>query len=459
MTADVIVLGAGLAGVGAALRAARGGHKVVVVERSDRPGGIAGSFDLSGVFVDYGSHRLHPATDPSILAELRGLLGGDLQHRPRNGRILLDGRWIAFPLQAKDLVRRLPWTFTTAAARDAALAWTRSPHEDTFESAMLAGLGPTLCERFYFPYARKLWGLEPAEISAEQARRRVSAGTPARLLKRLLPGAKTGTYWYPRRGYGQIGTALAQAAGEAGAAFRWETAAERVHLERGGSMGVELADGTILEGRRVWSTIPLTRLALILDPPPPPNVLEAARSLSFRAMLLVYLVLGCGRYTPHDTHYLPESFTPVTRFSEPKNYRDGDDPNGRTVLCFEIPCNKTDRIWQANDAELGTTAQRALTIAGLPGAPVEEVAVRRLPAVYPIYHRGFEHALNTLTGWARAQPDLLTFGRQGLFAHDNAHHALAMAWAATDALQPSGGFDHAAWDAACARFAEHVVED
>lgn len=459
MTADVIVLGAGPAGVGATLRAARGGHTVVVVEQSDRPGGIAGSFDLSGVLVDYGSHRLHPATDPSILAELRGLLGADLQQRVRNGRILLDGRWIAFPLQAKDIMRRLPWTFTAAAARDAALAWTRSPKEDTFESAMLTGLGPTLCKRFYFPYARKLWGLEPAEISAEQARRRVSASTPARLLKRLLPRAETGTYWYPRRGYGQISTALAQAASEAGAEFRWETTAERVRLEREGSIGVEVTDGTILKGRRVWSTIPLTRLALILDPPPPPNVLDAARSLSFRAMLLVYLVLGCGRYTRYDTHYLPEPFTPVTRFSEPKNYRNGDDPDDRTVLCFEIPCDQTDRIWQANDAELATTAERALMIAGLPPAPVVDIVVRRLPAVYPIYRRGFERALNTLTDWARAQAALLTFGRQGLFAHDNAHHALAMAWAAAAALRPDGGFDHAAWDVACARFAEHVVED
>ena len=459
MTADVIVLGAGPAGAGAALRAARGGHEVVVVEQSDRPGGIAGSFDLSGVLVDYGSHRLHPATDPSILAELRGLLGRDLQQRARNGRILLDGRWIAFPLQAKDLIRRLPWTFTAAAARDAALAWTRSPKEDTFEGTMLAGLGPTLCKRFYFPYARKLWGLEPAEISAEQARRRVSAGTPTRLLKRLLPRAKTGTYWYPRCGYGQISTALAQAASEAGAEFRWETAAERVRLEPGGCVGVEVAGGTILEARRVWSTIPLTRLALILDPPPPPNVLDAARSLSFRAMLLVYLVLGCGRYTRYDTHYLPESFTPVTRFSEPKNYRDGDDPDDRTVLCFEIPCDQTDRTWQADDAELRATAERTLMTAGLPPAPVEEVVIRRLPAVYPIYRRGFERALNTLTDWVRAQPALLTFGRQGLFAHDNAHHAMAMAWAAADALRPDGGFDHAAWDAACGRFAEHVVED
>ena len=34
-----------------------------------------------------------------------------------------------------------------------------------------------------------------------------------------------------------------------------------------------------------------------------------------------------------------------------------------------------------------------------------------------------------------------------------------MAWAAVDCLRPDGGFDEGAWDAARARFAQHVVED
>ena len=43
--------------------------------------------------------------------------------------------------------------------------------------------------------------------------------------------------------------------------------------------------------------------------------------------------------------------------------------------------------------------------------------------------------------------------------HDNTHHALAMAWAAADAVGPDGLVDEAQWVAARARFATHVVED
>ena len=93
----VCVLGAGPAGLGAALLLARRGHDVTVLERAPAPGGLAASFEVAGVRVDHGSHRLHRSCPPEILDELRAELGDDLQLRRRNGRIRLGGRWVALP--------------------------------------------------------------------------------------------------------------------------------------------------------------------------------------------------------------------------------------------------------------------------------------------------------------------------------------------------------------------------
>jgi len=459
---DLAVLGAGPAGVGAAFRAARAGHRVVVLERGQGPGGAAASFELEGVRVDHGSHRLHQAIDPRILADLRGLLGEELQRRPRNGRIFLEGRWIRFPLRPADLVRHLPPSFAAAAARDAATAWARRPRADTFAETLRAGLGPTMCRRFYFPYARKLWGLDPGELAGEQARRRVSAGSPGRLLARVARGGgrRPGSqFLYPRRGFGTISERLAEAAAAAGAELRYGAAAERVELASDRAT-VVLAGGETVTAGRVWSTIPLPALARMADPAPPAAVGEAAGRLAFRAMLLVYLVLDTGRYSPYDAHYLPDPGTPVTRISEPTNYRDGDDPPGRTVLCAELPCHPGDRLWRAGDDRLAALVRATLRDRGLPEpGPVRAVAVRRLPAAYPVYRAGYAAPFEALDAWAAAQPALLSFGRLGLFAHDNTHHALAMAWAAADALGSDGSFDRAAWAAARQAFTSHVVED
>lgn len=314
-----------------------------------------------------------------------------------------------------------------------------------------------MCDAFYFPYARKVWGREPEHLSAEQARRRVSAGSPGRLIGKVVTG-RGSYFWYPAGGYGRISEALVEGARNRGAQVRLGTSVERLTLRADG-VTAHLDDGSIVEARRVWSTVPITALARMCAPEPPEEVLRAAASLRFRAMILVYLVLDTGRFSEYDAHYFPEETTPVTRVSEPKNYRDGNDPPGRTVLCAEIPCGRGDAHWEAPLEDLTRIAVNALEDAGLVPPSLLESAIHRVPFAYPVYETGFERALEPLMSWIDEQPRLLTFGRQGLFVHDNAHHALAMAWDAVDCLDESGGFDVVRWQAAQERFRSHVVED
>jgi protoporphyrinogen oxidase len=456
---DLIVLGAGPAGVGASFWAARSGLDVTLVERAEVPGGAAGSFEIGGVRVDHGSHRLHPSIDGSILADLKELLGDELQLRIRNGRIRLSERWVGFPLSTGDLVRSLPPSFALGVVRDGVTAWARRPRGDTFAEVLRAGLGPTMCDRFYFPYARKLWGLDPDQIAGEQARRRVAASTFRRMVLKALRGARTGNvFYYPRRGFGAIWEALADGARNEGADARFGATVTSIEVSEGCAR-VVLSDGAAIAAPLVFSTLPLSALARAVAPPAPAEVLEAAGALEFRSMLLVYLVVDSARYTAFDAHYLPESYTPVTRISEPKNYRDGPDPWGRTVLCAEIPCDIGDPIWKEGDEALGEVVVDALMDSGLPRPHVAEVGVRRLSHAYPIYRAGYEEPFERLDLWATRLPRVVTLGRQGLFAHDNSHHALAMARAAVDSLRPDRTFDEGEWARARERFRSHVVED
>ena len=454
---DLLVLGAGPAGVGAAYRAARTGRSVVVVERAPGSGGAARSIRVAGQSVDLGSHRLHPSIRPAILRELQALLGDELQLRPRHGRIRLAGRWVRFPLSPGDAARNLPPSFLARAARDAAAGPFRREREDTFAGVLRAGLGPAICDAFYFPYARKIWGVDPDQLSAEQARRRVGARSPARIVAKVARRKGT-SFWYPAGGYGRISEALAEGAVGAGARLLYGRTVERIASNADGVVAT-LDGGDEIAAERVWSTIPVTALAHMFEPGPPPDVLAGAELLRFRAMVLVYLVVAADRYTEYDAHYLPEEWTPVTRISEPKNYRDGDDPDGQTVLCAEVPCDAGSATWVASDETLAAEVVAGLRGAGLPEPAVSDVVTHRLSHAYPVYERGFEEPLGRVHAWLDEQPRLLTFGRQGLFVHDNAHHALAMAWDAADCLEPGGGFNEARWRRARESFREHVVED
>jgi len=469
----VVVLGAGPAGLAAAYALAREGKaRVTVLERNAQVGGNAASFELAGVHVDYGSHRLHPASDASVLADVRALLGPDLLVRPRHGRIRLRERWIHFPLKPLDLGLRLPPAFALGVAADMGRKALRRQATNgsgaTFASVLEAGLGRTICRDFYFPYARKLWGAEPEALAAVQAQRRVSAGSPLKLVRKVLnavPGLRrpgAGVFYYPRRGFGQIVDAYAVAAAKAGADICLGAAVRSVTASDAG-ITIEWTEGETTRTTTAdyaWSTIPVTALARAVQPPPPADILSATERIGYRAMILVYLVLAQDRFTEFDAHYFPETAIRISRLSETKNYAAATEPVGTTVLCAELPCAISDSEWTMTDAELGELVQADLARAGLPvAAPVRQVVTRRLRQAYPIYLNGFEAHLYPLLDWLDRVPRLLTFGRQGLFAHDNTHHALYMGYAAAACLQPDGSFDDTRWQAYRREFEKHVVED
>jgi protoporphyrinogen oxidase len=281
----------------------------------------------------------------------------------------------------------------------------------------------------------------------------------------MVPGLKpkgAGRFFYPRGGFGQISEAYHRAALAAGADVRLSTPVSGIEIEAGRVTGVTAgAPGAEVRhpAHLVLSTVPLPLLARLARPAAPPEALAAAAALKYRAMILVYLVLEADRFTEYDAHYFPEAEVAITRLSEPKNYGLAPRP-GQTVLCAELPCGTADPVWAADDEELGALVREGLAKAGLPvRVPVRRVVTRRLSHAYPVYARGYRQHFAPLDEWAGQIEGLLTLGRQGLFAHDNTHHTLAMAYAAGECVGDDGRLDRARWAEHRRQFEAHVVED
>lgn len=468
----VAILGAGPAGAGAALFLSRkGGFDVTVFERQKTVGGNAGSFLYEDVWCDFGSHRFHPAAEPEVMATVKGLLGEDLLRRPRHGRIRLKKRWIHFPLKPVDLLLKLPKGFAAALGFDALRkALPKKPlKESNFATELERGLGPAMSHAFYFPYVRKLWGLPPEKLAVTLAKKRISGSSVVKILTKVarqIPGLKakdTGVFYYPKRGFGQITEALRDAGVAAGASYMHES--EITAIERDGLKATALRYRKDGEEKRerfdaIWSSLPISLLVRLMDPPPPQQVIDAADAIRYRGMILIYLVLEQDQFTEYDAHYFPELDVPISRMSEPKNYSATQEPKGRTVLCAELPADPGDEHWDLSDEELGELYCEWLGKVGLPvRARVLNVMTRRLRQAYPVYDKGYETHFRVMDEWLGEVKGLLTFGRQGLFAHDNTHHALAMALAAADCQNAGADFDNALWAKHRKEFESHVVED
>jgi protoporphyrinogen oxidase len=276
-----------------------------------------------------------------------------------------------------------------------------------------------------------------------------------------LKKSGAGRFYYPRNGYGQISQCIADRALELGAEIRFASSVRKI--ETGGTKRVTFeSNGAVetIETDYIWSTIPITALINSAEPAAPQEVTTAAASISFRAMILVYLVVNTPQFTEFDAHYFPGEDVAITRLSEPKNYSDRTEPQDRTVLCAELPCSVGDKHWTMTDEELKELVSESLAKCGLPiRDKIEQVVTRRLPHAYPIYQTGYERHFEIQDRWLDSLDGVLTFGRQGLFAHDNTHHALAMAYGAVDCVSNTGAFDHDKWNSYRKEFEKHVVED
>ena len=295
----ITILGAGPAGIAAAYALSKSSDaNIDVIERAGATGGNAASFQVEGVQCDYGSHRFHPVADPEVLDDVKSLLGDDLLLRPRHGRIRLGGRWIGFPLKPLNALIHLPKRFGFSLVADGILGKFRkkSKAEPSFSSVLYEGLGPTISENFYFPYVRKLWGLDPDELAVTLAERRVSSGSIGKIIMkmvRLLPGLRNetaGRFYYPRKGFGQISDEALLSAQSKGVDFRLNTNISRITRD-GTKINAVYTDSDKGELREesdlVLSSIPLTSLVELMDPPAPKEVVDAARAIRFRGMILL----------------------------------------------------------------------------------------------------------------------------------------------------------------------------
>jgi protoporphyrinogen oxidase len=292
----------------------------------------------------------------------------------------------------------------------------------------------------------------PEELDAALGAARVQKGSPWALLRAATGrGRSSGrSFFYPERGAGDLADGLAARIRAAGGEIRCAAPAEGLLIEGGRVVGVRCG-GRELPAASVIATLPLPLLCSWA------GVGEVAAPLSYRALVLLYLVLGVERGSPHDVHYFSDEAIPANRLFEMKGFSGGAGPKDRTVIGFDIPCSVDDALWRADAPALIERIRPALHKVGMGDAKILGHDLRRVPTAYPIYRRGFDgHRTAALDALARVE-GLYPTGRHALFVHDNVHHACAAGLAAGAAAAAGAG--SAAWRREQARFLHAQIED
>lgn len=410
----ILVVGAGLAGLGAAVTLAETGRNCLLLEREPEAGGLARSLELDGVTFDYGPHVLFKEQGPGAQLLLETLSNEPTLSRRFAFAIQAGGRHWTFPNHFD--VLRYPWRFQREIL--AGLLAPRKPREagnDTAHNELSAKTGPGLYDLLFKGMLQKKtaldgemlhrhWLMRPnrtahGELEPFRPRSRVATllGILARLHRR---------YIYPANGFGTLPKKLLQRYTRAGG--RTVLDCGPITLER----NTDRICAVTVQGQRtpvsqvVW-TAPMDRLQQVLglcDAPAP----------RFEDILLVLLTYDCPRppRRPFVYVYHPDPTIIFNRSSYPTSIFREHSPPGREGICLEITPGAV-----AGSPSIEALAERAVAdvarIGLHPAARQREIKTVLLPSALPVYDLGYEARMSKAHQDIRAIGNLLSVGRLG----------------------------------------------
>lgn len=427
MNSEIGILGGGISGLALA---AGLNQPCRVLEAAPRPGGLCASVVEAGFTFDAAGPHIMFSRNQEVLRRMIAVLGENVHQRRRENRIWFKGCLVKYPFEngLGDLPKEDCFECILGYLRN---PWSRSP--ENLQEWAYATFGAGISEKYFLPYNRKIWKVEPAEISLEWVAR--IPKPPLEDVLRSAIGIPTEGYLhqlhfhYPRvGGYEALVRAFADLLPPG--TLQVDCPALRLRGEPG-AWKVETPQGT-LGFRTLVSTLPVHELARIWDDFPP-GALEGLRYNS-----LVNVLIGVrGRLERTQTAiYVPDPDIPFHRLSFPGNFSERCVPEGHDAVMAELTFSPGDPLGGRPDAEILRETEAHLGAMGILGhaEPVYR-KVMRFQYGYPIYDSRYTERVTALRQ-AVAARGVHLLGRFAQFDYINSDVCVERAEALARELAP-----------------------
>ena len=447
----VVVLGGGPAGLTAGYLLAKQGKPVVVLEAEDQVGGIAKTVVRDGYRFDLGGHRFF--TKVKEVDDLwHEIMKEEFLRRPRQSRIYWNNKFLEYPLQGMDVIKKLgPVDLTKALVSYLWAALRPKGREDTFEQWVSNRFGRWLFNQFFKSYTEKVWGVSTSEIRSEWAAQRIEGLSFFAAAKHAFVGNRgdqikslISEFNYPRYGPGQMWERMTEEIRAHGGEVRLNAPVTRLRMD--GTRVVEVvAGGETIRPSHVISSLPLRTTVGIAEPDAPGDVRDAARGLRYRDFLTVLLVIQDEDLFPDNWIYIHDPSVKVGRIQNFRSWSPWMVPNETDAsIGMEYFCFEGDELWRMPDADLVAMATREIQQLGLARAEKVKMGfVVRVHKAYPMYDAEYSDRVATIRGWLDGIPNLIQVGRNGLHRYNNSDHSMLTAMRAVDNILT--GSDHDIW--------------
>lgn len=497
MKYDVIIIGAGPAGLTAAyeLLTQTANQRIVIFESSDEIGGIAKTVEYHGNRIDIGGHRFFskndevmefwkklmplqgkPSCDDLILKRNVLLENGGpdpeteeqvMLIRNRLSRIFYLRKFFDYPISISLQTFRnmgLIRTFYAGFSYLRAMFFKRK--EDSLRDFMINRFGYALYRMFFEDYTQKVWGRNPADISADWGRQRIKGISIMKALKSAVSKKFTKyrekgeiaqkhmetsfieQFLYPKKGPGQLWETLAKEIIRLGKekfgpdyeAIQMKKNVVSFKIENQKIQSVVTQDGDIFSAENFISSMPLKDLVEGMNDVPE-EIMAIAGGLPYRDFITVGLLLRkleiqnetklktIGNIIPDTWIYVQEREVQLGRLQIFNNWSPYlvKDFQNTVWIGLEYFCTEGDHLWCMEDRKFIDFAIKEIADIGIirPENVLDSVCIR-VKKAYPAYFDTYQH-FDKLRNFLDSIPNLYCIGRNGQHRYNNMDHSMLSA--------------------------------
>ncbi len=450
MKKTVVVLGGGISGLTAAYTLSKKGFDVVLLEKKDSVGGLAGTFSYKNHLIDYGPHNFHTHLD-GVLSFVKDELGVPMRPIPiTSSKLFFMGKFVNYPLKIHDAIRNMNIGVSAKCFMDYAFSRLRLKLEpdkkmDSFESWVKSRFGGYIYDLYFGPYVKKVWGIPGHDLDVVVAKRRIPEPSLFSLIARAISGMRWGERhsedpesvksYYPPKGIGMIADRLQHLIKSNNGRIELDCRIESIvsDKERAGGKEIIYSSGGVRKSVKwdyIISSIPVYDLFTALGTPAGNDISSHVSALPYRSIVLLYMFLSVEKIFDVPWVYFNEKDNPeliFNRMYEVGNFSEEMVHNKQGIMCLEITCYKGDDLWNKPDSALFDTCIAYLEKRGfLKRAGVKEILTKRIEVAYPIFKKGYHMHLNEIVRFLIDRGDIFPIGRQGLFSYANVDHCIDM---------------------------------
>jgi len=448
---DLVVLGAGIAGLAFAKKISEKGHTILVIEKEEKVGGLSRTLYHKGYSLDFCAHRIHTSNE-AILKEIMSLPKLKLYKHFKKSRIYMFNKYLKYPFEIQNLLRAMPihqsflggisFLLTTLIRK------FRNPNIISYKDWFVYFYGRGLYNVMCFPYASKIWGIDPCELSVDWADQRFPKEDLSRLVKRVLKKLITldfskysledeelapdgGIFYYPPNGIQELSDALADFSVENGTKIICSAKINKISTKKKTISYTHKKKKYEAGYNRLISTIPLHNFYKLQDKRDK-KVEESLKKLRYMDIIFVYLFIDKERISNDCWLYFPDKEIIFNRAVEFKNWSPKMCPKNKTAVCFDITAYQGDKIWGLSDKEIAEKViLDAQKINYIDKKDKIDYYVVRIQNAYPVYDLNYKEKLNAIVKFLESE-NVFLLGRTGMFRYNNLDNSIEMAFELAD---------------------------